>query len=278
VSNDRYFADNLANWNDRVPIHAGPDGYRIQRYIEDPSRISEMVEFDRRYLGDVAGKTLFHPQCHIGTDTVSWARLGAHVTGIDFSAPALGVARDLAARIGVDARFVESDLYASPDVLDAQFDIVYTGVGAINWLPDIDRWARVMAQFTKPGGEFYMREGHPILWSLDYERDDDLLVLTHPYFQTEDPITWDEPDSYLGTGTIRHTTSHEWNHGMGEIITALINAGFRIDLVEEHRFLEWVALPHMIEENERYRLPDRQADLAPLMYSIRATRVPNTGQ
>lgn len=165
-----------------------------------------------------------------------------------------------------------SRLYAIPDVITEQFDIVYTGVGAINWLPDIDGWAKVMAHLTKPAGRFYMREGHPVVWALDYERDDDLLVISEPYFETEDPGTWDAPTSYTGSGTLDHTTTHEWNHGLGEVINALIKAGLRIELVEEHRFLDWPALPQMVRVGERYEMPPHLKDHVPLMYSILAVK------
>jgi SAM-dependent methyltransferase len=269
---DRYTADNLANWNDRVPIHVSSDLYQIDELASDPDHLSSVVVFDRDYLGDVSGKTLLHTQCHFGNDTLSWAKLGATVTGIDFSAPALDVARDTATRLGVDARFVVSELYASPDLVNETFDFVYTGVGAICWLPDIARWAETMAAFTRPGGTFYMREGHPLMWALDYEREDDLISITEHYFERETPSTWHEAETYAGEGTLEHHTIHSWNHGLGEIFTALIKAGFVIDLFEEHRFLDWQALPHMVEVDGVWLLPKNQRDLVPLMYSLRATR------
>jgi len=272
VNADRFSADNLANWNDRVPIHAGPNGYGIEAFVSDPTRVTEVVDFDTAYLGDVAGLTLIHPQCHIGTDTLSWAKLGASVTGVDFSSTALEVARTMAAELDVGATFVESDLYAIPDAITEQFDIVYTGVGAINWLPDIDCWAKVMADLTKPGGRFYIREGHPVLWSLDAERDDDLLVISLPYFETDEPSTWHDAQTYLGEGTVEHSTFHDWNHGLGEVINALIKAGLRIDLVEEHRFLEWEGIPMMVRTGSRFEMPAHLRDRVPLMYSILATK------
>ncbi len=278
MDHERHFADNLANWNDRVPIHAGPDGYGLEEYRADPDRLSTIVAFDRHLVGDVAGKSLLHLQCHIGTDTVSWAKLGASVTGLDFSRPALDVARDLASDLGVEARFVESDVYGAPDVLDERFDIVYTGVGAINWLPDIRRWAQVVADLTEPGGMFFMREGHPILWAADWEpHDDGVIRITLPYFETEAPNTFDESETYLGSGTLEHSTHHDWNHGLGEILTALLDTGFRIDAFEEHRFLEWQALPQLQERDGVWVLPDDQQDLLPLMYSLRATRTRDAG-
>ena len=269
---DRYTADNLANWNERVPIHAASDLYAVEDLISDPEHLSSIVKFDRDYLGNVSGKTLLHPQCHIGTDTLAWAKLGASVTGIDFSGPALDVARDAASQLGVDAQFVESDLISSPNVLKEEFDIVYTGVGAVCWMPDIARWAEVMATFTRPGGTFYMREGHPVLWALDDERNDDLLSITEHYFERSTPSTWHEPDTYAGEGTLVHDTIHSWNHGIAEIFTALTGAGFVIDLFEEHRFLDWQALDHMTEVDGVWVLPESQRDLVPLMYSLRARR------
>jgi SAM-dependent methyltransferase len=268
---DHYGEDNLANWNDRVPIHAAPDGYGIEAFESDPTLLTDVVEFDRTYPGDVFGLTMGHTQCHIGTDSLSWTKFGARVVGIDFSEPALGVARSIAGRLDIEARFVESEVSDIPDNLPEQFDIVYTGVGAVNWLPDIDGWAGIMAGLVRPGGRFYIREGHPMLWALDDERDDDLLVLGHPYFETREPSTFQDPITYTGSETLDHPTIHAWNHGFGEVINALIKAGSRIDVVEEHRFLEWPTLPMMIEENGRYRLPDHLADRVPLMYSLLAT-------
>jgi SAM-dependent methyltransferase len=268
---DEHRAANLANWEDRVPIHLGEGGYPVDAIATDPGRLSDVVEYDRRFVGNVAGKTLLHPQCHIGTDTLSWAKLGATVTGIDFSPSALDAARNLAARLGIEATFIESELYESPRNLRGTFDIVYTGVGAVCWLPDIGRWADVMAGFTKPGGRFYIRDGHPMLNALE-EREDDQLVVTETYFETEIPQTWDEPRTYAGEGTLANTVTYEWNHGIGEIITALVRAGFRIDHVGEHKTLDWKALPHMIEVDGRWMLPESQRDKLPLAFSIQATR------
>jgi SAM-dependent methyltransferase len=268
---DDFRRANRANWDDRVPIHVDSPEYRYRDFIEDQLHISSVVAFDAERLGDVAGKTLLHLQCHFGTDTLSWARLGAEVTGVDFSEPALDAARRLSEESGVPGRFVLSELYESPKVVEERFDIVYTGVGAINWLPDIRRWAEVVAGFLRSGGTFYMREGHPLLWSLDW-RDDRQLLLRFPYFETEDPVPWDDEATYAGEGTIRHTRTYEWNHGLGEIVTALLDAGLRLTALEEHRTLEWQGLPHMEEHGGRWRLPDGQADLAPLMYTLVAVK------
>lgn len=263
---------NRANWDDRVPIHVASDDYAYRRFVEVPSHISEVVAYDAGLLGDVTGRRLLHLQCHFGKDTLSWARLGAEVTGVDFSAPAIETARRLSEESGTPGRFVLSELYDAPAVLPERFDIVYTGVGAINWLPDIRRWAQVVSGFLVPGGAFSMREGHPVLWSLDW-RDDRRLVVRFPYFETAEPVPWDDDSTYAGRGSLANTRTYEWNHGIGETVSALLDAGLELRALREHRELEWQGLPHMERgEDGRWRLPADQADLAPLMWSILAVK------
>jgi len=270
---DEFKAANRRNWDDRVPIHVASDEYGFQRFVDDPSHLSSVVSFDARALGDVAGKRLLHLQCHFGKDTLSWARLGAEVTGIDFSERAIEEALRLSAESGVPGRFIVSELYDSPSVVTERFDIVYTGVGAINWLPDIAGWARVVAGFLEPGGTFFMREGHPVLWGLDWREDDGDLVLRFPYFEIADPVADDEAVTYAGEGTLVNTRQYEWNHGLGEIVTALIEAGLELRVLREHRSLEWQGLPQMsLGEDGLWRLPPEQADLAPLMYTLVAVK------
>ncbi len=165
------------------PAHAKSPDYAVASFLEDPEFISHVVRFDLPLLGDVLGKRGVHLQCHIGTDTISLARLGARMSGLDFSLPALEEARRLAAATGADIAFVQADLYDAVDALGRdQFDLVYTGIGALCWLPDIDRWASVVGQLLMPGGRLFLREGHPMLWTLEDVRADGLLVVEHPYF------------------------------------------------------------------------------------------------
>src|SRR6478672_2154446 len=186
---DEYVATNLANWNSRVPHHEL--GYGLDAYRSDPTHLSGVVRFDVPRLGDVAGLDAVHLQCHIGTDTLSLGRLGARMTGLDFSAPALEQGRRLAAAVGLEVEFVESDLYGAPAALGRErFDLVYTGIGALCWLPDIRRWAEVVAALLRPGGRLFIREGHPMLWTLDEKRTD-VLAVEYPYFETPEPIVWD---------------------------------------------------------------------------------------
>ncbi|MCB2222862.1 MAG: methyltransferase [Actinobacteria bacterium] len=271
---DAHREANRRNWDDRVPIHLGSEEYAVERFVADPGHLSSVVEFDREVLGDVAGLRLLHLQCHFGKDTLSWARLGAEVTGVDFSERAVAEARRLAERSGVPGRFVTAEVYDAGEALAGErFDVVYTGVGAINWLPDIAGWARVAAGLLDPGGRLYVREGHPVLWSLDWREDDDELSIRFPYFETRDPVEWVEDHTYAGEGTLANPTQYEWNHGIGEIVTAVLDAGLEVRMLREHRELEWQGLPHMEEGPDgRWRLPPAQRDLVPLMFSLLAVR------
>lgn len=272
---DEHRAANRSNWDDRVAIHWQADGYDAPGFIADPTAISDVVRFDRAYLGDVTGRTLLHLQCHFGKDTLSWARLGAVVTGIDFSEAAIAAARRLSAESGTPGRFEVAELYATPEVLAGeQFDIVYTGVGAINWLPDIAAWGRVVAAMLAPGGVFLIRDAHPVLRSLDWPEDgSERLELRFDYFETAEPVPWDDASTYSGSGTVSHTRTYEWNHGIAETMDALLGAGLVIDRFEEHRALEWQGHPAMVRDDDgMYRFPPHLRDKVPLMMLIQAHR------
>ena len=278
MSNDGFIEQNRRNWDDRASLHAQPTtGYRLDRFRDDRSLLSDVVDFDRRYLGDVAGLRVLHLQCHIGTDTLSLARLGAEVTGLDQSGASLDAARALFDSVDTPGRFVEANVYDAVDALDReQFDLVYTGVGALNWLPDVVRWGQVVGACVRPDGAFYLREGHPVAYALD-DGDDvpaGTLRLRYPYFETVEPLTFDQADTYVDTGgrQIEHTRTHEWNHGIGEVFTALTGAGLRVTTLDEHRYLDWKMLPQQIERDERYFLPDDQIDMVPMQYSIAAVK------
>jgi len=270
-----YRAVNLAQWDERAPAHAASPDYAVDQFVADPGFLSGVVRFDRDLLGDVRGLRGVHLQCHIGTDTISLARLGASMTGLDFSPAALAQARDLARRTGSPAEFVEADAYDAVNVLGAgQFDLVYTGIGALCWLPDIRRWAQVVAGLLKPGGRLFIREGHPMLWSLADPRPDRLLVVDLPYFERPEPSIWDEGGTYVATDAVfEHNTSAEWNHGLGETVTALLEAGMTLTGLAEHDTVPWDALPGQMEDigGGEWRLTDRPWRL-PASYTLQATR------
>jgi len=272
-----YLDTNRANWNDRASLHAARTGhgYGVQRYIDDRTLLSDVVRFDRERLGDIRGLTAVHLQCHIGTDTLSLARLGARVTGLDFSPVALAEARALVAETGDAADFVESDVDSALSALQpGSFDLVYTGIGALCWLPRIADWAQVVAGLLKPGGRLFLREGHPILWAMD-ERLADEPHLRFPYFEHADPLEWDDDSSYVETDRpLTATKTYEWNHGLGEIVTALLDAGLALTALVEHDSVPWEALPgQMLERPDGEHALDARAGVMPLSYTLQAVKL-----
>ena len=260
---ERYLEVNLANWNSRVPHHA--QNYGLDRFRTDPAHLTNAVRFDLPRLGSIEGLDVVHLQCHLGTDTLSLARLGARtVTGLDFSSPALTVAAQLAEDCGAAIDYVESDLYGAVAALGpGRFDLVYTGNGALCWLPDIRRWAEIVATLLRPGGRLFIREGHPMLWALADSRPDGLVVVEYPYFETEG-VPFCEPFSY--TGHDEPLASPDivcFNHGLAEIISALMAAGMTLTGFEEHDSVPWNPLGEAMEEvGGEYRLrhlPERLA-------------------
>jgi SAM-dependent methyltransferase len=264
---------NRANWDERAAAHAASPGYAVRRFADDPGHLSDVVRFDGPRLGSLDGLDVVHLQCHIGTDTVSLSRLGARsVTGLDFSAKSLDEARRLAAAAGADIRYVQSDVYDAKAALGGDFDLVYTGIGALCWLPDVKRWAKTVASLLRPGGRLFIREGHPVLWALDYDRKDDLIALGYTYFENKEPLVFDEGGTYVETDhEFVHNTTNEFNHGLGEIVTAVLEAGLTITGLEEHRTVPWEALPGRMSKVDggEWQLTDRPERL-PHTYTLQA--------
>jgi SAM-dependent methyltransferase len=278
MSNDSFIEQNRLNWDDRAGLHAQPTtGYRLDRFRDDRSLLSDVVSFDRSYLGDLTGLRVLHLQCHIGTDTLSLARLGADVTGLDQSGASLDSARALFASVDTPGRFIESNVYNAVDPLGGElFDLVYTGVGSLNWLPDVARWGQVIGALVRPGGAFYIRECHPMAYAID-DGDDvpvGTLRLKYPYFETVEPLTFDNTETYVDAGgeQLQHSRCHEWNHGIGEVFMALTNAGLHVTTLDEHRFLDWRMISQQEERDELFYLPEDQLDMVPMMYSIAASK------
>ena len=286
-----YLEVNRANWDARADVHVGPGGYRLDA-IEDPAWISQAVAFDRPLLGDLTGAHGVHLQCHIGTDTISLARLGAHMTGLDLSPRSLHHARTIAARARVAVDYVEADLYSAPEALDGRtFDLVYTGIGALCWLPDIGRWGTTVARLLRPGGRLFVRDAHPVLNALgavrvgeqhEYwaEASDRLTPLGDwtpslelPYWTPAEGTVWHDGVSYTGEGTVASPASVEWNHALSEIVMAVIDAGLALELLAEHDSLPWDALPGLMVADERgeYSLADRPERL-PASFTLIASR------
>jgi 2-polyprenyl-3-methyl-5-hydroxy-6-metoxy-1,4-benzoquinol methylase len=240
-------------WEDRAVLHE--DLYDAHALAADPQAISTVVRDDLPVLlqhlvgsalvadnaGDLdeplAGLDLLHLQCHIGTDTLSLARLGARVTGLDFSPASLEIARRLADEAGLEIAWVESDVLAAREAVSGDFDVVYTSVGTIVWLSDLATWARQVAPLLRPGGVFYIRDGHPALLALDEKAG--TPVVGYRYFANGRAQTWDDGSTYAGEGTTAHTRSYEWPHSLSEIIGSLLAAGLVLERLDEGKSLPW---------------------------------------
>lgn len=261
---------NRRMWDERVPVHVDSRFYDVPGFLNG---ISHLREFELSELGEVDGRSLLHLQCHFGLDTLSWARRGADVTGLDFSAAAIKAARRIAQEAGLAATFVESDVHQAVQALDRQFDIVYTGLGSICWLPDIRRWAEIVSQLVKPGGCFYMVEFHPFT---DVFADDELTIHNH-YFDQGVPFVDVNGGTYTDSDVeFEHNTDYTWTHPVSSVLTALAETGLQLELFHEHDytlFERFSALEHH-PADRTYRFPDGHPRL-PMMYSIRM-RKPGT--
>ncbi len=261
-----WFEANRNWWDERVPIHVASDFYGVDAVREGRSSLEP---FEWEEVGDVAGRSLLHLQCHFGLDTLSWARRGAVVTGLDFSAVAIAAARDLAASIGQAARFEVANVYDAPAVLGERYDVVYTGKGALTWLPALGPWADAVVQLLGPGGTLYLAEFHPLA---DVFAADALRV-AHGYFHVDEPVVDTAPGSYADLGApTRHNLTGEWTHPLGDVVTALAARGLRVEFLHEFPFTLFARWPFLERDaNGVYRLPAGSPQV-PLLYSVRARR------
>ena len=265
-----WFQANQAFWDERVPIHVASDFYRVRQFLDGEEQLRD---FELAEVGDVSGLTLFHPQCHFGQDTLSWARRGAAVVGLDFSPPAVEAARRLAVGAGIDdAEFVCAPVYDAVEAVGGRrFDVVYTGLGAVNWLPDIERWASVMAAVCRPGGTLYLAEFHPVSNALDDEVTEPELRVRYPYFGH----VWHDDAESGSYADLEAPTEHDetWERvwTLAEVLSAVAGAGFRIEWLHEHDTTLYPQFPFLEERDGRFRLPEGMPSI-PLMYSVRALR------
>lgn len=260
---------NLRNWDDRVPLHE--EAYGLDAY-DDPSHISDVVSDDLPVLdrfvrgGNLSGLDVCHLQCHIGTDTISLARSGARVTGVDFSEPALRVAASLAERTGTAATWVQTDVLEARNAVSGDFDVVYTSIGTICWLQDLDRWAAQIVALLRPGGTFFIRDGHPALLALD--EDAEGFITRYSYFGDGRAQQWDDETTYAGDGTVAHARTYEWPHPLSEILGSLLRAGLRLVHFDEGRTLPWRFSPRMVEVPRGYAWPEAERNFIPCTFTI----------
>lgn len=260
---------NRAHWDERVPLHVASDFYDLDAFRAGKDALRD---FERAEVGDVTGRSLLHLQCHIGVDTLSWARHGAsRVVGLDFSEPAVEVARDLAAELGFTAdraAFVASDVYdAREAVPDPSYDIVYTGVGALCWLPDIRRWAETVTALLSPGGFLYLAEFHPLTDILDDETGSRVI---NDYF-TQDAWINELSGTYADLeAATANDRSVQWQHPLGEVVSALAAAGLRIEFLHEHDVSLFQRFDSFEVRDGYHRFPADRPRI-PLMYSLKAS-------
>ncbi len=237
-----FFEQNQKVWDERVETHLKSDFYDQAGFL---SGKSSLTEIEANALGDVNGKTLLHLQCHFGQDTMSWARKGANATGIDFSAKAIEAASSINEKLGLHVRFVQSDVYDLPNVLEGQFDFVFTSFGGIPWLPDLEKWAAVVGHFLKPGGTFYMAEFHPALFLFNFDN----YKVEYGYFTEKNPYTEEISGTYADHKAGIQGTEHFWNHSTAEVMTPLIGQGLQVIEFKEFDFSPYKCFPNM-EERE----------------------------
>jgi SAM-dependent methyltransferase len=267
---NEFLETNRQHWDEVVPLHMAAVSYDVPGFKAGKSTLKAL---EREEMGDVRGKTLLHLQCHFGLDTLSWAREGAIVTGADFAERAVEAARALAAECGIEARFVRSNVYDLPDVLDGQFDIVFTSYGVLVWLPDMRRWAQVAARFVRPGGAFYLAEFHPFAHVFDDAPELDDLRVRYPYFTPEEPLRSDNDTTYAGPAEVlQNRTTFEWPHGIAEVVTALVDAGLRIEFLHEFPHTTWRYLPIMEPADDGLFRLAKHDGCVPLVYPIKATK------
>lgn len=276
---DRYVEANRRLWDEWTHVHESSAFYNLDSFKKGTTKDRpfdagpgvRIRDYEAQEIGDVANKELLHLQCHFGIDTLSWARLGASVTGVDFSVEAVDLARRLAAEIGVEASFVVSSIQEARENISGEFDIVYTSRGAIWWLHDLEEWARTIAHFLRPGGVFYITEFHPILQTL---AEIDELRIDYPYFPRKEPMEFPVGGSYADRDAIVEAeVEYGWPHPISEIVSAIAGAGLRIEFLHEFDWVDYQQIPLLHEEPDgKWRLPLSVEGELPLMFSIRATK------
>ncbi len=255
-----YIEINRNSWNNRTETHVKSDFYDVEGFIKGKSSLNEI---ELHLLGDIKGKKILHLQCHFGQDTISLSRLGAEVTGVDLSDEAIKQARLLAEQTGATTQFVCCDIYDLPNHLDDKFDIVYTSYGVIGWLPDMDKWAKVIKAFLKPTGRLVFVEFHPVVWMFD----DDFTKVAYNYFNAE-AIVETESGTYADKEAEITQSYVCWNHSMSEVVTSLLQNDLTIQRLEEYDYSPYACFNHTVEfEPNKHRIKHLDNKI-PMVYAI----------
>ncbi len=259
-----YFDANRQAWNKRTGVHKDSEFYDVDSFKAGKSSLNK-PELDE--VGDVKGKSLLHLQCHFGMDTLSWAREGASVTGVDFSEDAIHFAKQLGSEVQVPVDFICCNVYDLPQHLDKQFDIVFTSYGTIGWLPDLNKWAEVIAHFLKPGGIFYIIEFHPVMWMFD----DDFDRIKYPYHNAE-TIIEKQSGTYADRESNIEYEEVSWNHSLSEVFNSLIGKGLMVQHFSEFSFSCYNCFNKLVKSDDGFWRVKGLEEKLPMMYSIKATK------
>ncbi|MCF7567263.1 methyltransferase domain-containing protein [Sabulilitoribacter arenilitoris] len=264
TTNNKYFKTNKATWNQKVKEHAKSDMYNLNDFKKGKS---SLMPYELNALGDVNGKSLLHLQCHFGQDTLSWSRMGATCTGVDLSDEGIKLAQQLNKDLKLNANFVHCNVLDTSQFVKETFDIVFTSYGVIGWLPDLKPWGKMIAEKLTKGGAFYMVEFHPIVWMFDYLEGKP--VMKYGYMQDE--VIYEEYEgTYANENSKMISKEYGWNHGLGEVVSALTEAGLHIDYLKEHNESPYNVLPDLVKTDSRmYVIKDK---LYPLVFEIKATK------
>lgn len=264
-SEKHFFETNRATWNEKVKAHAKSEMYDLEAFKNGKT---SLMPYELEAIGDVAGKSLLHLQCHFGQDTLSWSRMGAKCVGVDLSDEGIKLAQELNTDLGLDAQFVCCNVLDASKYVKEQFDIVFTSYGVIGWLPDLKPWGQLIADRLKPGGTFFMAEFHPIVWMFDFLEASP--VLKYGYMQDE--VIYEEYEgTYADESAKMISKEYGWNHGLGEVITALTQAGLHIDYLKEYDESPYNVLPDLVKtDNNMYVTKDK---LYPLIFTVKATKL-----
>jgi ubiquinone/menaquinone biosynthesis C-methylase UbiE len=264
---ENYFAANQNLWNERVASHMASDFYRVADFRAGKTSLNAI---ELNALGDVRGKSLLHLQCHFGLDTLSWAREGATVTGVDFSGEAIKAAEKLRDEMKLNGNFIECNIYDLPEKSGKQFDIVFTSYGTIGWLPDLDKWAKIVSQFLKPGGIFLIVDFHPFLWMFDEQ----LRELKYSYFN-DAVIVSEINGSYADEAERKEQpkkTEYGWNHNFAEVTGALLKQGLQITAFEEFPYSPYNCFENLIQRQDGMWIHKTHGEKFPMLYSIKAVK------
>ena len=261
---DRYFQSNKALWDKRTAIHKSSSFYDVEGFMKGKNVLNDI---ELKELGDVSGKSLLHLQCHFGLDSMSWSRLGAEVAAVDFSDEAIRTANEIKGELELDTSFICCNVYELKEHLDRQFDIVFTSYGVVGWLPDLQIWADIISHFLAPGGVFYMAEFHPVLWMFD----ETFSRISHPYLN-RGVIEMDTEGTYTDRNAALRHKEYGWNHGISEVVNALIRHGMEIQFLNEHDHSPYDCFDNTTKNSDGNFFIKGYEQILPMVYSIMATK------